>query len=478
MTEYNPFDADLDALTGKDLQVLSDVSEGWYVEYKSNVVNASAIAKSISAFANTYGGWLFFGIEEKSKDEPVAGRFIGISQDSIDAGLQSIRNAVSQCLNPAPFYRVAIIRDEDHILQMEAGAAIICVQVPLGSEAPYIHNSGRVYRRVGDSSDPKPESDRFVLDQLWQRGEKIRDEYRNWIKRDLELSKAEAKQPYFRLFVTPDLWRDRDIWADLTTKKVRDLFNSGPSAETIFTTPFDCVYKTNRGFVGRQAKGNDPHRLSATWFLRPDLVSEIIFPFPTLKDIDREMILYELDGYDFAEKYSEALRRHNHQSVDLIDLNFLFASLNGAMHIQSLLDQEASRSGSIFAKAELTNVWRHRPFLDVEKIVEDQYEHGVPVSLHDRLLAPHGDEPEDFRVVPSFEHLEDRRMRKFFQAMTIFEPIAASLGIETGLEELASSEAESDDTGHIYADLIDAANRASIAQDLRNERYRQSEDRY
>jgi predicted HTH transcriptional regulator len=78
MAEYSPFQKDFVQLDASDLTALRTVAEGWYVEYKREVPNASSIAKSVSAFANTYGGWLFYGIEEKSRDEPVAGAFPGI----------------------------------------------------------------------------------------------------------------------------------------------------------------------------------------------------------------------------------------------------------------------------------------------------------------------------------------------------------------------------------------------------------------
>ena len=61
---YNPFSKHLDDLEPSDLSILRDVAEGWYVEYKIAVPSPNSIAKSISSFANTYGGWLFYGVAE------------------------------------------------------------------------------------------------------------------------------------------------------------------------------------------------------------------------------------------------------------------------------------------------------------------------------------------------------------------------------------------------------------------------------
>ena len=57
MKAYSPFDKALKDLLAADLANLKIVNEGWYVEYKSELVNARALAKAVSAFANTYGGW-------------------------------------------------------------------------------------------------------------------------------------------------------------------------------------------------------------------------------------------------------------------------------------------------------------------------------------------------------------------------------------------------------------------------------------
>ena len=66
MQTYSPFDKPIKDLNPHDLTVLKTVNEGWYVEYKREMVNPMALAKAISAFANTYGGWLFLGIQERS----------------------------------------------------------------------------------------------------------------------------------------------------------------------------------------------------------------------------------------------------------------------------------------------------------------------------------------------------------------------------------------------------------------------------
>jgi len=56
MVEYTPFTKILRDVEAIDLVALRQAVEGWYVEYKREVPNATSIAKSLSSFANTYGG--------------------------------------------------------------------------------------------------------------------------------------------------------------------------------------------------------------------------------------------------------------------------------------------------------------------------------------------------------------------------------------------------------------------------------------
>src|ERR1043166_6158373 len=106
---YSPFDKPLQHLEAADLAILQTTHEGWYVEYKAEIASASSIAKSISAFSNTYGGWLFYGIQEKSKDETIAGQFPGIARSDVDVANQRIRQAAASHIAPSPYFNIKII---------------------------------------------------------------------------------------------------------------------------------------------------------------------------------------------------------------------------------------------------------------------------------------------------------------------------------------------------------------------------------
>lgn len=474
MSDYDPFGKPFREIAAADLSVLRTVTEGWYIEYKGEVPNADSIAKSVSAFANTYGGWLFYGIEEKSRGECVAGDFPGIAIDELDGLLHRIRQAVAVSVNPAPHFDLTVLAGPDEGLGLVESRAVIAIHVPRGHNAPFVHRSGRIYRRVGDGSEPRPENDRFVLDQLWQRGKLIEKEYADWLNHDLELSKVETERGYLRLFVLPDLWRDQDIWAELSTARLREIMRAtGEVEETFSFSPFDTVHRTASGYVCRQLAGNDPANLSATWLLKPNLVSEVIFPLPVFSAEEQSQVAVELDGYEHGQRYAEVLERMGHTRPKVVDLNFIFASLIGVMHIYSLLGREAGFSGPLFIKAELIGLWRTSPFLDAPSVIAHQAEHGVPMCLKEQQFVPPGTQPDTFVEIPELLQFERADERKLWRAILAFDAIAHAFGIETGSETAGKPDKEST---MIHQELFSAATRAMTAQDRRNERLRRSGD--
>src|SRR5271165_1364510 len=151
---YSPFDKNLDEIKTADLAVLKTVPEGWYVEYKEKFPDQGSVAKSISALANTYGGWLFYGIKESPDGKRLAADFPGIDVQMVPTNDQQIRQAATEKINPTPFFVTKVLYGPDDSIGLSAEKAIILVHVPQGVDAPYVHSTGKIYRRVGDSSEP------------------------------------------------------------------------------------------------------------------------------------------------------------------------------------------------------------------------------------------------------------------------------------------------------------------------------------
>jgi Putative DNA-binding domain len=320
MNAYSPFEKELEQLQTGDLAPLFEVAEGWYIEYKQELPSASAIAKSISAFANTHGGWLFIGVEEKPT-ELFAGAFRGIARADVDAGVRRIRQAVADQVMPSPYFETKVLWGPCESTGLAADRAVICVRIPRSIETPHVHRNGRIYRRVGAGSEPKEETDRFVLDQLWRRADHLRQEYRRLVEQDPDLSEDEAQWPFMRLILICDLWEHGELWAGISLDEFRELMSETQSG---FSIPFENVFTDQHGFIARQIGTNDPIKLGLTWRFRQKLISEMWIPTNCCRIDDPKSVEHLLYGYERAPKFIALMRRQGFKLGRLIDLNLLF----------------------------------------------------------------------------------------------------------------------------------------------------------
>lgn len=180
---FNPFGKRLREVTEEDLEVLKSVAEGWNVEYKRGTQNPKKIAKSISSFANSYGGIYFIGIEADTSTNFATG-FVGV-EDSPDI----IRNSVRGHLQPFPYF-------ETFSINLSNGKKVLMAVILEGRNPPYIHSNGRIYRRQEAASDPIPESNRHAIDELYRKALKYEGELEKFRNSELTFCRAEDCVPY------------------------------------------------------------------------------------------------------------------------------------------------------------------------------------------------------------------------------------------------------------------------------------------
>jgi len=461
LNEYSPFENRFQSVEVKDLLILKEVPEGWYVEYKREAPDASSIAKSISAFANTYGGWLFYGISEESKENSVASDFPGIPRATVDQVLQRIRHAVAEQVNPNPYYEPRVFWGPCAEIGLREDFAIICVRTPWSAMAPHIHKKGLIYRRVADGSEPRPETDRFFLDQLWHRADDVRQKYKKWHDADPEFSDSEKKIPYVRILLVSDLWGERDAWLDVDESEIREML--GTIKGTVSALPFDTVYTSADGFIGRQLANNNPFNLGITWKLGRDLVSDVMIPLPVYTPRDPDSLQLDLSGYNEITRYISILKNNNFTLPRIIDLNFLFNVLIGVVEIQRRLAKRANWTEAFYVKMKLLNFWRVTPFVDVSNVIDCFEKFKPPMSLNSTITSPPGTDPESFAEVKAYSELEEEG-QILLQTFHLFLPIARALGIPAWID--ADPEGQ---TPWYYAALNQAGNRALENQRLRAE---------
>jgi hypothetical protein len=458
MQQYSPFSTPLRDLGASDLPALKQTAEGWYVEYKRETPNASAIAKSISAFANTYGGWLFIGVDEASKEIPVAGSFPGIALSEADATLQKIRKAAVDHLNPTPHFDTKIIHGPNQDLGLAADFVVICVWIPQSTLAPHVHKSGSIYRRVSDASEPKPENDRFVLDQLWRRGDEIKRHHKDWYEMDPEFSKREGELPYIRLMLIADPWAQRNIWIDAEEKEVREALGGNSGSTTI---PFDSVYTYSNGYIGRQLAGNNPQNLGLTWRLRHNLISDVLIPLPLYDGNDLEHLSIKLSGYKHVDQFTKLLLKHGASSPRVVDLNYVLNVLTGVAETQARLLGLVGWNENYFFKIKLLNSWRTIPYLDIPHVLDRLEKNGLSMCLDQTSSVPPNIGPNGYIEIARRMDVEDRATRSLMESMTMFAALALAYGLPTWIPD--------DEQAMPYHDALREAGRRGVeAQRLRN----------
>ena len=460
MDEYSPFEKKIDNLVAADLEGLKFCQEGWYIEYKSEVPSSESIAKTLSAFANTYGGWAFYGIKEKSKDESVAGEFLGIPTKDADAALQKIRQAAAMHINPTVYFSVKSIAGPCEAIGLAADRAVICINVPSSINTPHIHKSGRIYRRVGDGSEPFPENDRHSLDRLWDRSNKVVDAFKAWHDDDPELTAKEVTIPYFRLMLVPSLWRRKPLNAGLEINKVREFFKSSNNVN------LGSVHTTADGFVARQTQGNDPSAMVFTWFLRYDLSSDIIVPLNIIQPFDSKS--KHLSEYKYITEYREVLHDAEYRHAKVVDLNFLYICIYNVVEAYLKLLAEYGLESDFYVKTKILNCHRVTPFIDVKHCIDDMRNNGIPVCYSRNSTSLPGTHPDSFlhakvesEILASYSVETAIKFELEAISQLIFMLAANAFGFPSHFDT------EESEPEH-YSQFKEAASRGHKVQDKRN----------
>lgn len=135
--------------TLKDIQSLIDgrIAESTTLEYKRELGKSkksnNEIAKDISAFANTDGGTIIYGVDEDDK-RPIS--FFWLSDNGVDERIQNI--AASTIQPKLSGVKVARLDNPENNLK-----AVYVVEISKSPEAPHMVKE-RYYRRSGSTSRP------------------------------------------------------------------------------------------------------------------------------------------------------------------------------------------------------------------------------------------------------------------------------------------------------------------------------------
>lgn len=136
-----------------------DTTESFYYEFKTDDVPNKKLIAEISAFANTFGGYIFLGV---SDDKQIKG--------CIKWNEQKIHTTIHDSITPTPSFDVKQFTFDVGVLYV--------IKIDEGAEPPYITNSGKIYERLSSGS--------FVIND----SAKLSQIYN---KREQQLAKMEKK---------------------------------------------------------------------------------------------------------------------------------------------------------------------------------------------------------------------------------------------------------------------------------------------
>ncbi|SHF31700.1 helix-turn-helix domain-containing protein [Desulforamulus putei] len=189
----NPFGKPLEQLEEADLHKLieEETPEGLYVEYKEDFPRH--LAKIVASFANTFGGWLIIGADARNpRNVPTSFPGIDISNDPKDR----FRNICQGNITPVPLFSSKLILKAE-----DAKRGVLVVKIPESTYPPHITNDGRIYRRNMEGSDPVPETDRHILDRLFEKSRLNKTEVKAFINRKLQ--KSDQDKVMFKVMCCP-----------------------------------------------------------------------------------------------------------------------------------------------------------------------------------------------------------------------------------------------------------------------------------
>ena len=391
---YTPFEKELADISPDDLATLRDVHEGWYVEYKSQVINNRGLAKSLSSFANQYGGWLFLGVSEDCNSN-TAHSFPGIPANEVNGARESLRNATKDLLHPQVFFDIREFAGPIQSIGLPPDRSIIVVRIPEGPNPPYVHNDGRIYRRIGDSSDPKPVTDRSTFDLLYRRGERARSLLARRIQRSPVVSQGEENQSFVHFSILSDPYESLGHWYEKGLSDFSEIM-TGKSL------PLNNIFSTSEGFIARQVLNNHPYNRIFTWEFSRTCHSFVTLPIPILPIDELE---HGSNTYSQGNTFASRIAQRGLESARILDLNIVLDACGVIIRRHRRLVGQANVKGPFYMKARLENVWRTIPFLDLPEYLAHISEFDFPIIQQTDIITPAGTTLDTFVLSPAIDEV-------------------------------------------------------------------------
>lgn len=393
---YNPFAKGINELADSDLdRLVSDqVAEGYWIEYKSTLPSSRAVAKSIASFANTYGGWFFAGVIADPHTN-AATCIQGFDLGEVREPIAAVRDAIRSHIDPVPVFHLRLI-------ELTTGRGVLVAYIPSSQETPFVTKDGRIYRRVGDSSDPIHETNRYAIDRLVDNGREVSRQFQAFCRDERTFSKAEEDTPWVELYLSPYPWGSLEMpqeWGTcshldallqlsgtLQTLPLRDGAHFGTG-----NVPFDTAQVSADSILLRQAGQRSFAFNTLTAQLFDDGRARFFMQLPGERTLPPDAIVRLNSGT--ARAVLAGLHSRDLEVLRFFDVGTTWMAIALlASFYQAWLHQDFPTNSPDLANLRgairLSGVWRLVPFHDSEAWGQYVQRFGLPITLQDTIELP------------------------------------------------------------------------------------------
>lgn len=418
----------LEDLSVEHIDEIKMLEEGWFVEFKSSFTDTAKIAKSISSFANAYGGVLIVGIQETAKGRKFD-HFTPLSKDEAEETILRFRHAVESHLNPCPFFESKLISIPDFNVADSDDKWIVFVKIPKGEKAPYLHSSGAIYTRKGDSSSPVALTDQSLLERLWSDRTKKVGEIESRINFLCEQSASDF--PRLDIFIT----RAGSTGRASQAINFKDFIEVASQPVFPGTPPLlDNFYPIDSSFVARRTEGV-LDSLGIIWDF--DWVRYI-------HHIHIPLACHEWDGFELnderagneriatLENYLASRKELEGKRIFIVDLTLSMFIMSAIFYMVSKLHLNGGSEDRFAINIKASSIRKVVVYSDLPRYKEHLEKMGLPFVHRDIGFLSSSMNPDDwleFPIVENDEALYENANLDARNTFLNFIDIAQALGI-------------------------------------------------
>lgn len=396
------FYKDLNSLTEADLlQLIEDKTiESQQLEYKRDKPREPQWKEAVASFANSKGGDLLVGIQEK---DGYPDQLIGIEMEDPDKETMRINNLLNTGLDPS--FRLAMIR----CILLENGRYVIVVRTPKSWNAPHmVKDSGKFMKRTNSNKLPMEADEvrrmmngRYDFIQLY-------DEFR-----EKRIQKAkdtyQVKPPYVLIHYVPlSAFESIDMYPVVQNRNILNHSLLGSSSYVPIINAYGTMHRdhVNKLMPNLEVDFNitKSYYIGHTQIFNNGIIEQISsYPFNYANEINLELPKDFFHTTTFKEKLATAFKKqaHNYEVLDMKDPFYIFfemVGVNGVIghHAAPIygmpsirIDEENLRMPEIL----IESFNEHQQHEAVERIMMflwNTFGFDEP-QTDDRLLRPHND---------------------------------------------------------------------------------------